>query len=73
MDIRITPDVSESGVGEVYRILHLEDGNVILENTLSHSSDEEWVVYFFPTCRRLRYEGFSLIFIRDIMLAWLLK
>ena len=63
----------ESGVDEVYRILHLEDGNVILDNTLSHSNEEFRVDYFFPTCRRLRYEGFSLIFIRDIMLAWLLK
>ena len=47
MDISITPDVSESGVGEVYRILHLKDGNVILENTLSHSTGEFWVITFF--------------------------
>ena len=61
--------MSESGVAEVYRILHLDDSYVVLDSSLSHSNEEFWVDYCFPRFR-LRDEGFCLILIRDIMLAW---
>ena len=63
------PDVSQSGVGEVYRILQFEDGHVILDRTPS-TSDVESPVDLSLKIFRLGDKGFRFKFIRDIMFAW---
>ena len=63
------PDVSQSGVGEVYRILQFEDGHVILDRTPC-TSDVEFSVFLCSIRFRPGDKSFRFKFIRDIMLAW---
>ena len=65
----ISPDVFQSGVGEVHRILQFEDGHVVNERTTSRSYEESPVDFCFQIFR-LGDKGFRFKFIRDIMLAW---
>ena len=60
--------MSQSGVGEVYRVLHDEDGHVVLDGSQA-PPDEEIPVDFCLPGFGLGGEGSCLMFIRDIMLA----
>ena len=59
----------QSGVGEVYRLLHFEDGHVVLDRTLSLSYVKFAVDFCLPRIR-LSDKCFRFKLIRDIMLAW---
>ena len=60
--------MSQTGLGEVYRVLQYEDGHVVLDGPQA-SPDEEITVDFCLPLLCLSGEGSCLMFIRDIMLA----